>query len=159
MNNKAETSQIGVLVALAITVIVGVILLQASAQNIGATLDTVTLANRSIGATVVNGTSYYITDIKSLSSVVVFNQTGDIEIASGNFTVTNNVVYNGQEAVQIVPNTPAQFKSNWKISGVGQPLGYISDGGGRAMSSLVIILMALALAVIVITYSVRKDFF
>jgi hypothetical protein len=156
MNKNGQIgTQIGSLILLAIALIVGAILIQASAQNVGNATNTVNIVNQSIGSTVVNGTTYYLTNVKSLSSVVVLNETNNVAIGSGNYTLTNNVVYNGQEAVSIVPATAAAYKSNWKISGVGQPLTYINDGAGRSIAGFIVLLMCLALVVIAATWATK----
>ncbi len=144
MNKKGQDAIAGVggFIMLAIAVIVGLILLQGSAQNIGSTTNTVNLANQSISV-VVNGTAQYLTNVKSLSSVVIYNATGDVIVGSGNYTITNNVVYNGQESVRITPDASAAYKSAWKVSGVGEPLTYASNASSRSVISLIIIMMAL----------------
>jgi hypothetical protein len=146
---------IGGLVLLAVTLIVGVVLLQGSAQNLGPVTNTVSVANTSL-ATVVNGTAQYLTAYKSLTNVVVYNETGDVLITAGNYTVTNNVVYNGQLAVKIVPETSADLKSAWLVSGTAQLPGYASDSGSRSMAGIIIILMAVALAVFAVGYAVKQ---
>jgi hypothetical protein len=156
MNNKGQMNMIGGLVMLAIAIIVGTILLQGSAQNIGGVVNTVTVANISLGAKVVNQTAQYITGYKALSNVVVINETNGVVIGAGNYTLTNNVVYNGQETVKIVPDTTAEFKSIWKVSGTGQPLTYASDGGSRSVTSLIVVLMALALASVAVGFAIKS---
>lgn len=148
MNRKGQIgTQIGSLILLAIALIVGAIFIQAAAQNVGESTNTV-YVNQSI-STVVNGTAQYLTNVKSLSDVIVYNQTGaSYVVNTGNYTITNNVVYNGQESVQIMPNADPTVKTAWRVTGTGQPLGYISDGGGRSIASLIILLMAVALVVI-----------
>lgn len=156
MNKTGQMVGVGALVMLAITIIVGAILLQGSAQNIHATVNQVSVANVSLGAKVVNGTAQYLCDYTSISGVEIYNETGDVVIEAANYTVTNNVVYNGAECVKIVPDTDAETKSIWKVSGTAQLQGYDDDSGGRTMASLIIIMMALALAVIVVTYVARQ---
>jgi len=152
--NKRGQVEVGGLIVLAIAVIVGVILLQASAQQVGTVTNTVAVANTSL-ATVVNGTDQYLTDYRALSDVVVYNETGDTLVGSGNYTVTNNVVYNGALAVQIDVDASADVKSAWLVSGTAQPLTYEPTSGGRALTSLIIIMMAIAIVAVVITYVLK----
>ena len=143
---------------LALTAIVGVILLQASAQNVGTTTDTYSVANLSLG-TASNTTAVYFTDIRALSSVVVVNNTNGAVLPSSNYTVTNNVVYNGALAVKVeqsIPPTTGFTGYILNISGTAQPTTYIDDGGARSVASLIIILMALTLAVVIISYGIRE---
>ena len=149
--------KVGLLIGVAIMIIVGVIFLQTSAQAVGTVTDTVTVENTSL-ATVVNDTAQYLTDYKSLASVVIYNETNDAIVGAGNYTVTNNVIYNGAEAVRIVPDTTADYKSAWVVSGTAQPLTYVKDAGSRAMANLISIMFALALLTIAL-YPVIKDGF
>ena len=155
MNNKqGQMGQVGMVILLAITLIVGAILLVAAAQNTGQVTDTSTLANKSftLGA---EGASVYLTDYKAISSPVIYNATGTL-VPAANYTVTNNVVYNGQEAIKITTgavNVYANDSAN--ISGVAQPLTYSSDAGARSMTNLIIILMALALMAVAVGYAVK----
>ena len=154
MNNKGQIA-IGGLIILAITVIVGAILLQGAAQNVGTVVNTYDIANQSI-STVVNGTAQYITNCRALSSVVLYNETNDVLVGSGNYTITNNVVNNGALAVQILPEATAAYKSAWQVSGTCQPLTYDDNAGSRTMSSLVILMMAMAVASVAIAYVVKN---
>ena len=164
MNNKGQTGQVGLVVMLAIVVIVGAIFIQASAQNVGTTTNTVEVANTSI-ATVVNGTAQYLTNYRALSDVEIYNETNGtvgfkgIKLAAANYTITNNVVHNGALSVKITPDASEAFKSAWLVSGTAQPLTYIDDGGGRSIAGLIVILMALALMAVVVGNAVRKEYF
>jgi len=155
MNNKGEMLGFGIIISVFIAVIVGAILLTTSAQQVGSTTDTFEIANTSL-TTVVNGTPQYITNARSLSSVVIYNETGNVIVGSGNYTVENNVVYNGALAVKITPDASAEFKSAWKVSGTAQPLTYIDDSGGRSVATLIIIFFALGIAMVAL-YPVYKE--
>ncbi len=144
MNKKGQLGLSAILLVF-ITIIVGVILFQTIAQNVGSMTNTIEVANESL-TTVVNGTPQYLTNYRALSSVVIYNETGDVIVGSGNYTIANNVVYNGALAVEITPDATAIWKSAWQISGTAQPLTYVPDSGGRAMVSLIVIFFALAIA-------------
>lgn len=155
MNKKGQTINLGVIIMVAITVIVGVIFLQTIAQSVGDTTNTISLVNGSYTAAA-DGEVFYITDYKYISGVSVLNGTTGEAIAAGNYTVANNVVYNGAEAIQITVDD-AEFESEtWFISGTVQPLTYIGESGGRAMASLVVIMFALAVLGVAI-YPVIKE--
>lgn len=154
MNKKGQSAVIGGLIMLAIAIIVGAVLLQSSAQNIESVVNIQRLDNHSL-TTVVNGTAQYITGFKAITGATVYNQTANIPIGAGNYTITNHVVYNGQEAIKIVPATSANYKNAWLISGDVEPLAY-SDGSTRSITNLIIILMALALAVVAISYGIKS---
>ena len=155
---ESKTMGIGVLITLAIAIIVGAIILQASAQNIDEVVNTVSVANESMGVAV-NGTVVYL-DYQSLSDVVIYNSTSSVVTAS-EYTVTNKVVNNGALTVSIEPASPAGSNVTgyeWFVSGTAEPTGY-GDSAGRAMANLVIIMMALALVVVVVGAAVKNGNF
>ncbi len=156
---------VGSIIVLAIAMIVGAILLQASAQNVGSMSNTVTPANVSL-STVVNDTAQYITTYRALSGVVIFNETngtagfvGDV-VGSGNYTVTNNVVNNGALAVRILPDANSDVKSAWVVSATSaQPLTYSDDSASRNVAALIIILMALAMVAVAVGAGIKGEMF
>jgi len=155
MNKKGQVGQVGTLIMVALTLIVGCILLVASAQNVGQTTQTVNVVNRSLG-TQSNTTTLYLTDMKAISDVVVWNTTTQL-IPAGNYTVTNNVVYNGGLSVSFLPSAlPDRTNYTWYISGTAQPTTYESNAGGRAIAGLIIIFFALAIGVIALTPALRS---
>ena len=146
---------VGGLVMLAMLIIVGAILLQASAQNISTVVNTDAVANKSLG-TASNSTAIYLTDYKSISNVVIYNYTGNAIIPATNYTVTNNVPYNGGVAVKVQPNATVAYSGVvWNISGTAEPTAY-ADSAGRSITSLIVILMGLAMAAIAIGYAVKN---
>lgn len=154
MDKKGQMG-LGLIIIIAVTLIVGAVFLQSAAQQVGNSVNTISVANESI-ATVVNGTAQYLTNYRYIEDVVIYNETGDIIISSGNYTITNNVVYNGGLAVEILPDASDGFKSAWQVSGTAQPLTYIPDSGTRAIAGLIVILFALAIAVVALTPTLRS---
>lgn len=155
MNNKGQTG-VGAILIVAMTLIVGVILFTSIAQQVGPSLETVAVANQSID-TVVNDTAQYLTDYRSISGVVIFNETGDAIVPTSNYTITNNVIHptTGALCVSILPSTTPDYKSAWQVSGTAQPLTYIDDAGGRAIAGLIAIFFALTVLVVALTPSLR----
>jgi len=143
-NKKGEMNGVGLIIVVALTVVVGLILLQATAQSAGDVRNTVAIVNDSFAAA--NNTNYYLTGYKSCSSVVIWNNTADVLINAGNYTITNNVVHDGAEEVRIAVNYSAAVYAGdgWNISCTAQPDTY-ADSAGRAMSGLIIVFMAIAL--------------
>ena len=157
MNKKGQAG-IGVIIVIAITIILGAIFLQAIAQSVGDSTNTIVIANESL-ATVANNTAQYL-DYRALSSVVVYNATSDTLMDPTNYTVTNNFVNptTGALSVRIVPHYAATtYISAWEVSGVAQPTTYIADSGGRAMASLIVIMFALAVLAVVIGPVVKES--
>jgi len=157
MNNKGQVG-VGAILIMAISVIVGVILFTAVAQQVGTTTNTATVSNLSIG-TATNGTTLYITTYRAITSPVIVNSTNGAAVSASYYTITNNVVYNGALAVSVLPTSPSSANLTsyeWNISGTGQPLTYIPDSGGRALVGMIVIFFALAIAVVALT-PVLKD--
>lgn len=157
MNKKGQTARlVSTLIVIAIAVVVGVVLLQASAQNVGQVRDLVTVSNATLG-TLVNGTTTYITDYKSCTSFKVWNATGDVEVPSAGLTTTNNVVYNGQEAISVLPNVAEGYKvADSTYDGICQPLTYEPNAGNRAIALLIVVMFALAIGVVALTPTLRS---
>ena len=162
MNNKGEASagMVGTLIVVTLVLVVGAILFQASAQNVGQVRDLSTVANGTLG-TLTNGTPTYITNYKYCTDFKIWNATNNVEIPSTNYTVTYNVVYNGQEAVKVDPSvmvtaTGAFNKGVATYDGVCQPLTYDNTSGGRAISYLIVLMAALALGVVALTPALRS---
>ena len=158
MNNKAQVKDLGMFIGLFITILVGLILLVPTAQQIGSTTDTVTLANTTMTSNA-NATAWELTGYKSITDVVIYNATGNFLLAASNYTVANNVVSDGAEVATITPGVAsAVYLSDWGLSGTAQPDTYISNSGGRAIAGIIILLFALAIAIIALVPSARAKF-
>ena len=143
MNKKG--AGIGGFILFFIGVIVALTLIVSTAQSVGDMTNTITIANTSLGANAANGTAQYLTNYRAISSVVVYNETGNALVPATNYTATNNVVYNGNLAWRIVPNTTADLKYKWQISGVAQPLTYADDSATRTVGGLIVIMSAIGI--------------
>jgi len=149
--NKQGQIGIGSILLVFIGVIVGVIIFQAIAQQVGTTTNTVTVANDTLGVAD-NDTAVYLTDYRALSSVVVWNES-DVIVPSTNYTVTNNVIdpTTGGLSVKVQPNSGYDHGYTgwtWTISGTAQPPTYIANSGARSMAGLITIFFALLVATI-----------
>jgi len=158
MNNRGQMVAVGSIIVIALAVIVGAILFQASAQNVHTVRNTVAIANESFAAA--NNTLYYpiSADYKACSDVVIYNNTADVIIGAGNYTVTNNVLVNGAERISVAVNysNAAYAGDGWNISCTAQPAAY-ADSGGRAMAGLIIIFFALAVGLIALWPILKSD--
>lgn len=148
MNDKGQS--LNSLIYIFIAVIVGVILFQAVAQQVGTSTNTVTInSSQTLAA---NGESIYLTDYRALSGVTIVNSSDQsATVGAGNYTVTNNVVYNGALAVKVTTDDAEFAEEGVYIQGTAQPLTYIDDAGGRSMALLVVIFFALAVAVVALS--------
>jgi hypothetical protein len=148
-NKKGQMNGVGMIIVIALAVIVGAILFQASAQNVHTVRNTVAIVNESFAAA--NNTLYtpISADYKSCANVVIYNNTADVIIGAGNYTVTNNVLVNGAERITVAVNYSSAVYAGdgWNISCTAQPSAY-SSSGGRAVTGLIILFFALAVAVI-----------
>lgn len=160
MNKQGQEALggLGMIVMIFITILLGAIFLQVIAQSVGESVNTIEIANESID-TVVNGTAQYL-DYRALSDVVIWNETNDIIIGSGNYTITNNVVNptTGALNVRILPDATEVWKTAWQVSATAQPQTYIADGGARAMATLIIVMFALAILAVVIGPAISREF-
>jgi hypothetical protein len=153
MEKKGQIG-IGSVILVFVAVIVAISLFLIVAQQIGTSTSTVAVANISLG-NVSNSTYAYLTDYRSITNVVVYNATTQV-VDSANYTVTNNVVNNGAEAVRFIAiNTTGYTGNPWYISGTAEPLGYVG-GAGRSVALLIPILFALAIAVIALEPTIRS---
>jgi len=153
MNKKGQLG-VGGLIMIAIGVIVGSIFLVAVAQSVGETTNTVDLVNGSYTATA-NGEVFYVTNYKAINDISIMDAGGET-ITSGNYTAENDAVYNGALAVKITVDDAAFESQEWLISGTAEPLTYISDSGGRAMSSLIVVMFALAVLAIALAPVIKE---
>jgi len=161
MNKKGQVSQgLGMIIVVAVAIIVGVVLFQVIAQEVGSSTNTVAVVNASLGDAS-NSTTVYLTDYRAISDVVIYNESGDAIVPASNYTVTNNVIdpTTGGLAVSVLPTSAAAAGFTgftWTISGTAQPVTYIAESGGRAMAALIVIFFALAVAVIALEPTLRS---
>ena len=151
MNRKGQIG-VGTILIVFISILVGVILFTAISQQVGTAINTVAIANQTLG-TASNATTVYLTNMRAISSVVIVNASG-LVIGAGNYTVTNNVVYNGDLTVSVLPTSPADgglTGYEWNISGTSQPTTYIPGSGGRAVAGLIAIFFAIAIIVVALS--------
>ena len=156
MNKKASTPMIGAIISVFVAAIVGVILLTASAQNIGEVKNTYAVENESTVST--NGTTGLIdTDCQAWSSITVYNGSDDITLSSGNYSVTNNYVYNGGQTVRFnVTTQPIYQGQPWNVSYTCTPLTYDNSSGGRSVAALIVVFFALAIATVALEPTLRN---
>lgn len=107
-------------------------------------------------------TTYITLNGQAASSVVIRNATGALAIPSSNYSVTNYIVDNGALVTRLTAVDPTYAGYSVKVNYTSEPFGYDTNAGGRAVSSLIILLSALALAIVVLVPVIRNgliDFF
>lgn len=158
MNNRGQVSnEVGAIIVIAVTLIVGVILFQVIAQQVGSTTNTITVANESTGVAA-STTPQYITSYRALNNVIFFNATGDVPIPSTNYTLTNNVIDPTTGGISVNLTRAAvvpQYNGIWTFDATAQPTTYIPESGGRAVAALIVIFFALAIAIVALSPTVK----
>ena len=158
MKNKAQMNGMGMIVVVAITLLVGVILFQVIAQQVGSSTTQV-LINSTL--TITNDTiSVGYIDYRAISDVIIVNNSDNALIDTANYTVTNNVINptNQQLATSIVINPDyLHTLREWRISGTAQPTTYIADSGARSIAGIIAIMFALAIVVVALVPSLRSE--
>ena len=148
----------GIFIGIFMAVIVGLILLTASAQQVGDVTNTIDVANESVASS--NGTTLaLIVELqgKSVSDVVVYNGSDDMVVTSGNYTIYNNQVIDGTETAGINVSTDVtQQGEAWNVSYTYEPTTYISDGGGRVVAGIIVLMFALAIAIVALIPAMRS---
>lgn len=166
MNKKGQMEigkEVGLIIMVAITLIVGLILLQGviSEQTKSTTLGAVNTTKGNDAVTVAYNTSIYL-EGKSVSNFVAHNASTGNLVGSGNYTITNNFkrTDTGDLTVRLVISDAeigdAYAMTSLNVSYDYQPLGYIDSGGGRAIAGLIAIFFALAVAVIALVPTLRS---
>lgn len=150
-----ELKMIGGLVVAAVAIIIGLAFLTGSiAGTVG---DMTTKSNIPITTQVTfptNTTALTLTG-QAVESVVIINDT--TTVAAGNYTVSNRVVSNGQLVATIIGVGANPYSgNNVNISYTYEPFGYATDGGTRAILSLVLVFVGLAIAVIALVPALRS---
>jgi hypothetical protein len=146
---QGDFGMVGILIVTAVTIIIGLVLFQISAQLIGTTTNTEAVANLTLGVAD-NDTTVYLTGYQAFSDVVIYNSTTSV-VEATNYTVTNNVVYNGALVTTVVPISPADqgyTGYEWFISGTAQPTTYVANSASRSIISIIVIFLALAVLVV-----------
>jgi protein-S-isoprenylcysteine O-methyltransferase Ste14 len=155
MKKKGQVG-IQVLIGVFIAILVGVIIFQASAQQVGDSVNLGSFTNTTV-TLASDGDSIYLTNYRALSDITVANASSGAVVPATNYTITNNVIYNGALAVQITTTSAGGYSSQpVNISATAQPLTYIDDSGGRAVANLIPIMFALLLVVVALYPTIKE---
>lgn len=158
MNKKGfEGSSVGMLIVVAVAIIVGLVLLQQSATNVGTltTMDTVT--NSQITAPAV-GSSITLQG-QAVSGFSATNGTSGDAIPASNYTITSRVVSNGQLVSTLTALDGTTIGWQGKLINVTytyEPYGYDTSSGGRAIANLIIVFFAIGIAVIALAVILKE---
>ena len=152
--------QIGALIMFFITILVGVVLLAPAAQQVGEVTNTIAVSNESLGTAAATGTTIFLTQYRAIDGVTVWNATGDVAVPADNYTIINNVVdpTTGGASVNFSFTTiTGVYAGVWTFDATAQPTTYVTDSGARAVSTLIIIMFALAILAIAVGFAFGKE--
>lgn len=160
MDKKGEMN-VATFLLLFISVIVGIVLLIASAQNVGKTRDSATYDTGAGSATVVapaDGVTIDLLGQELLSTPVVVNQTtGNTVVAASNYTIDEGVsATTGLKSIQYTAIGSTFDGDDLNLSYTLGGDGYIDNSGARSVAGLIIIFAALAVGVITLVPSMRE---
>ncbi len=157
MDNKRGETAFGYILIAFMAIVVGVAFFVVIAQTVGDSTNTVAIVNQTLGVAD-NATTVTLTNMRAISDVVIYNESGTEIVPADNYTVTNNVVTDGALTVTVLPDgaNDAAFQGyTWTISGTSQPVDYIADSGARSVALLITIFFALAIAVVALTPTLK----
>ena len=166
MNNKGQGVNLGLLITVAITLIVGLVLLVPVAQEAGFATSKITYTNIStpIGA---NGSYHNFTDMTVIDSIEAYNYTNASGVmttitpihivAATNYTTYNEVVVGDVEVSQFRLENAlfADTAYGLNITRTGEASTYIS-GGANPITKLIIIFFAIGIMVIALIPTTRS---
>jgi len=157
MNKKGE-SILAMFITITIVIIVGLVLLQASAPNVATITTTQSIANRTY-TWPANGANLTL-EGQATSGLIAINSTGNISITSPNYTVSNYVLSNGALISRLTVNAVSSYSNQpVNISYTYEPYGYATNGGTRAITGLVLIFTSLAILVVAFLLLRESDVF
>lgn len=148
MNKKGNIDGLGVIIGTFLAVIVGLTIFSGSIiPTIGETTTLANINNHSFTTPAVNATVNL--PGKTASEVYIINGTGSesAAIGAGNYTITDNVVVNGELTATYQTLDNGMVGQIVNLSYVAQPTNYIADSGARSLTGLIAVFSALAILV------------
>lgn len=154
MNARGQLG-IGVIITVFIAIVTGVILLQASAPAVAQVTQTFNIVNNSDSNFPANA-AVLVLNGQAVSNVVVYLENNFTLVPATNYTITNYDVSTG-----VLRSTLTGIGSTYSgqainISYTYEPLGYARDAGSRAITNIILIFSALAVAVVALTPTLRN---
>ena len=157
MNKRGQLEHLGIILVVFIAIIIGVALFLVIAQEVGDSTTTEYITNYSLTTGGSAGGTITITEYKSLTGVTIMNMTGNALLNSGNYSIANNQVTDGDLSVVITidADVTEPVDTTWLLNGTAQRLDYIDDSATRSIAGLIAIFFALAIAVIAIAPTIK----
>lgn len=154
-NKKGQMQFLGVLLVAFVGVVVAIALFNGGITENVASVTTVQSTVNDTVAAPAAGSTINLRGIAA-SSFVAINSSADVVPAS-NYTVSNyQLDSTGLLTAQLTPNEGYSESQNWNVTYTYEPEGYATSSGSRAVSSLVILLSALAIGLYVLGVALNK---
>jgi len=150
--NKKGSAEIGGLILVFIGVIVAIVLLQSSAQQLTLVTNTLGITNASV--TFPTNTTALVLNGQAVTNVIIVNATDASKtVPATNYTITNYGLSNtGTLQSTIIAVGPSGYQGeDVNISYRYEPLGYAKESSSRTIVGLIVLLSALAVAVWVLS--------
>lgn len=158
MNKKAQIEMVGAIIVTFVGIIVAFAIFNGGiTTNVGGVTSTQTFNTTAGNDGLTANSLVQPLSGKLVTGFVARNNSGFV-IESGNYTILNNQIFNNELTATInASNTLCNgCTTAWNVSYTYQPVGFIPDAGGRAMTSLIIIFAALAIAVFALVPVLRS---
>ena len=155
MNSRGQNFKIGLILTLFIGAIVGIVLLQSTAQQTDSSLS-IRQYNATVAAPALNAKKDLVGQ-EILSTPLVYNTSSGTALAATNYTVAEEVsTTDGLKRIVLTTKSAEWAGRNLNISYDYGAEGYIEDAGSRTVFNLVILFGALAIAVFLLVPSLRE---
>lgn len=156
-SNKKGQLNIGWLIVVAATIIVGLVLLDPISSFVSRGSQSIVVVNQTATAPT-KGSYTDLTGTQELfGTYTIRNNTGD-SIGTNNISLVEIIGTDGSKTVAIYNNDATQNSKAINLSYTYGPEGYIDDSGGRTVSGLIVLFFGIAIFIVSIP-SVRNGVF
>ena len=164
MNNRAQMEGLGLILTLAIAIIVGTVLLSGSggiAGQAGTLTSTSGIVNETFTLPAVNAFIDKANCVNLQGSAIVTNATGAEIVPASNYTFTTRISStSGLKVLTVKTASQSAYASrSVNASYTCLPQGYAEDASTRAVTPLIVLFAALALAAIALGAAWKKGAF
>lgn len=157
MQKKGQVN-VGAVIIAAVIVIVGLVLLQASAGFIGTASNQVTATNVTY-TSAANGLSIDLDGQELFGTVTIVNASNVSQNWASNFTVAEGVSpRTGVKRILLTTGNTTVANRSVNVSYTYGSEGYIDDAGGRAIAGIIVLLFGLAISISVLSPTLREKF-
>ena len=138
-----------------VAIIVGLVLITDSiSDNTAVMTNTYTTVNQTVAWT---NTTVLTLNGKLATNFIATNQTNGVTVPATNYTVNNNVILaDGTLGSTLTEKGGVFIDRNVNISYTWQPLGYVPEGGGRAIVDLIVLFCVIAIFVVALVPTLRN---